>query len=351
MRVTIKDVAKKAGVSISTVSHVVHGTKYVSDELTQRVNNAIEELDYQLDYLASSVKRKKTNNIGVVLPEITMIFFPEVLQGIDVAAKERNYKLFYLSTNYSFEEEKENIRFLRSGWVEGILLDSCCKKAEMDDYIGFLTAGSSFKNIPIVTLENSFDSDELGFVGIDHIKYTEMAIQHLIDIGHKDIAILQGPEYLPLCSDNRVGYCQAMEKNNLTIKEENFLIGNYLPLSGYNVLQQVYSQGKPSWTALFAANDQMAIGAIKAAKDLGIVIPDELAVMGFDNIFVSSLIEPQLTTINVPKFDMGYQAMNLLIDIIENKPVSNNKIFLQGNLVTRNSTVKAAKSDWNLKGW
>ncbi len=349
---SITDVAKKAGVSISTVSHVIHGTKYVSVELSQKVNQAIGELDFQLDRMAGSIKSKRTHNIGVVLPKITMIFFPDVLEGIDVAAKERGYKLLYLSTRYDIEEEKENLRFLKSSWVDGILLDSCCKMADMSEYADTLTQKASQKDVPIVTLESSLGSDKIGFVGIDHVKYTKMAIKHLIDIGHEDIAILGGPEYLPLCADNTRGYKEALWEAGIPEKKENYLLGDYLPSGGYDAIKQAFGgERKPSWTALFAANDQMAIGAIKASLNLGIKIPQELAIMGFDNIFPSSLIEPQLSTIDVPRFEMGYRALNLLIDKIECKKVPQDNIFLTGQLVIRNSTVKTAKSDWALKGW
>lgn len=349
---SITDVAKKAGVSISTVSHVIHGTKHVSRELRERVNGVIEETGFQLDNVAGSVKSKRTKNIGVLLPKITMIFFPDVLEGIDAAAKERGYKLFYLSTNYDFDEEKENLRFLKSGWVDGILLDSCCKSSEMFEYSKLLTDNTAQKPIPVVSLENSFKSEEIGYVGIDHVKYTRMALQHLIDIGHKDIAILEGPEYLPLCIDNMRAYKETLEDAGIPIKKENYLYGDYLPQSGYKAIRQACGDnGKPSFTALFAANDQMAIGAIKASLDMGIKVPDLLAIMGFDNIFPSSLIEPQLSTIDVPRFDMGYGALNMLVDKIESKTNAKNELLLPGKLIIRNSTVKTAKSDWTLTGW
>lgn len=349
---SIKDVAQKAGVSISTVSHVIHGTKYVSEPLRKKVNKVIKETGFQLDGLASSVKSKRTHNIGVLLPEIAMIFFPDVLEGIDSAAKERGYKLFFLSTGYDFEEEKENLRFLKSSWVDGILLDSCCKQSEMPAYLKVLTANIPSKNVPVVTLESSFHSKQLGFVGIDHVKYTKMAIHHLIDQGHKDIAIMCGPGHLPLSADNMQGYEEALQEAGLSIKDENYLQGDYLPVSGYDAVKKAFTQGeKPTWTALFCANDQMAVGAVKAALNLGIKIPQQLAIMGFDNVFPGSLIEPQLTTINVPRFDMGYHALNLLIDKIEDRPVKENEIWLPCELIVRNSTVATAKNDWVLTGW
>lgn len=349
---SITDVAKRAGVSISTVSHVIHGTKHVSNDLTIKVNKAIRELDFELDRMAGSIKSKRTHNIGVVLPKITMIFFPDVLEGIEVAAKERGYKLFYISTNYNFEEEKENIRFLKSNWVDGILLDSCCKSADMQEYEEkYLGIQSAQKEIHIVSLESSFHSDSIGFVGIDHVKYTKMAINHLISLGHKDIAILEGPVYLPLCGNNMKAYQEALKEAGLEVKKENYLFGDYLPSSGYQTVKNAFHRQKPSWTALFAANDQMAIGAIKASLDLGIGVPDDLAIMGFDNVFPGTLIDPQLTTIDVPRFDLGYKALHLLVDKIEGKPIQENEIYLPGKLIARGSTVKNVTNDWLLSGW
>ena len=164
---TITDVAKKAGVSISTVSNVINGTKFVGDELSEKVREAIRELGYQANEMAASMKRRTTNNIGIVLPNIGMVFFPDVLKGIEAAAKENGYKLFYFSTDYDFDKEKEYINLLRLGWVDGIILDSCCPMEEIDEYRKFLEGEESGRSLPIVTLEAPFDSEKLGTIVLD----------------------------------------------------------------------------------------------------------------------------------------------------------------------------------------
>ena len=346
----IVEVAELAGVSISTVSHVINGTKYVSEDLKKKVLNAIKETNYQADDMASSMKRRQTRNIGVILPRITMVFFPDVLEGIDIAAKERGYRLFYFSTDYDFEKEIECIEMLKASWVDGIVLDSCCTISDMPRHVENLTKVSQKKNVPVVTLEFSFNSPDIGAVTIDHRKYTTIAINHLIELGHKKIAMLGGPVDFPLCVDNLTSYKGALVKAGLEFNQKYVLMGDYLPASGYNAVNNALKEGI-EWTALFAANDQMGIGAMRALKEAGIDIPHDVAVMGADNVFPSTLTSPALTTIDVPKFRMGYEAVRMLVDRMQGKEVKQNEIVLDGKLVVRESTCTNAHCDWNLFGW
>lgn len=345
----ITDVAKKAGVSISTVSNVINGTKYVGEELTSRVNQAIIELGYQANEMAASMKRRTTNNIGVILPNIGMVFFPDVLKGIEAAAKEHGYKLFYFSTDYDFEKEQEYLSLLKSSWVDGIILDSCCPREQLSQYQKTLVSNVPGKNVPVVTLEAPFTAKELGVITIDEVKFTREAIEYLIAQGHRDIGLLLGPAHIPMHENNLQGCRQALEKNGLQLRPKNILSGDYFAESGYRAVKEALQKGA-GWTALFAANDQMAIGAMKAIKEAGKSIPEDIAVIGADGIYVTTLIEPLLTTVELPRYDMGYQAGKLLLDMIQD-PKAGQHLQLEGNLVIRKSTDPTAKEDWILTGW
>ena len=346
----ITDVAKKAGVSISTVSHVINGTKYVGEELTARVNQAITALGYQANEMAASMKRRTTNNIGVILPNIGMVFFPDVLKGIEAAAKEHGYKLFYFSTDYDFEKEQEYLGLLKSSWVDGIILDSCCPRDQLSEYQKLLSGNASGKTVPVVTLEAPFSDETLGVITFDEVKFTREAAEYLIGLGHRDICLLTGPTHIPMYSNNLQGCQEAFAKHGLTLPEENILTGDYFADSGYRVIAEALHAGA-QWTAVLAANDQMAIGAMKAIKEAGKRIPEDIAVIGADGIYVTTLIEPALTTVELPRYDMGYQAGKLLMDMIQHPELPVQHLQLEGKLVIRKSTDPLAKEDWGLTGW
>jgi len=346
----IKDVAKMAGVSISTVSHVINGTKFVGEELTQKVNNAIKELGYQANEMAASMKRKSTKNIGVILPNIGMVFFPDVLKGIEASAKENGYKLFYFSTDYDFEKEKEYLELLRSGWVDGIILDSCCPVDKLEEYQEILVNKETDRAIPVVTMEAPFTHEELGVITPDEVGFTEEVIEHLISIGHRDILVLTGPKEIPMYTNNIKGIKKVFEKYGMEFDEKDVLSGDYFAQSGYDAVKSALNSGK-KFTALFSANDQMAIGAMKAIKEAGKSIPGDIAVTGADGIYVTTLIDPPLTTVELPRFEMGYCAGNLLVDMILNKQCDKKHISFEGKLIIRKSTDPNYKENWELTGW
>ncbi len=346
----IKDVAKKANVSISTVSHVLNKTKFVGDELTEKVYSAIKELGYQANEMAASMKRRSTKNIGVILPNIGMVFFPDVLKGIEAAAKEHEYKLFYFSTDYDFEKEKEYISLLRSGWVDGIILDSSCPSDQIEEYQKMLVNSETGKSVPVVTLEAPFTHENLGTIVVDEVKFTEEVIEYLISRGHKDILVLTGPEHIPMYKNNIQGIQNAYQRHGMQLDESQVLHGDYFAQSGYDALSLALKSGK-KFTAVFSANDQMAIGAIKALKEAGKSIPDDVAVTGVDGIYVTTLIDPPLTTVELPRYEMGYRAGTLLVEMLNNKECIEKHIAFEGKLLVRKSTDNNAKDDWGLMGW
>lgn len=346
----ITDVAKKAGVSISTVSNVINGTKFVGEELTERVNRAIEELDYQANELAASMKRRTTNNIGVILPNIGMVFFPDVLKGIEAAAKEQGYKIFYFSTDYDFEKEKEYLSLLKTSWVDGIIIDSCCPMDEIHTYQETLVSNVAGRNVPVVVLETPFNHKKLGRITFNEVKFTDEAIEYLISLGHKDIGILLGPENIPMYTNNINGIKKAFERHGIELHSEDIMVGDYFAESGYDAVKNAISQGA-KWSAIFSANDQMAIGAMKALKEAGLSIPEDVSVIGVDGIYVTSLIDPPLTTVELPKFDMGYKAGELLLKMIQKPSAKAEHIEMEGKMIIRKSTDKSAAEDWVLTGW
>lgn len=346
----IKDVANKAGVSISTVSNVINGTKYVSDELKTKINKIIEELDYEVDPVARSLKSKKTMTIGVVITNINRIFFPQVIKGIQDTAARYGYNLTFFNTSDKINEEKRFIQMLESTWADGIILDSV---ADVNDtaYFDYLSAlGNSKKRIPVVCLERKIENFGIGSVTVNNYYGASLAVKHLCDCGCRRVVHITGPLNSCAAQDRINGYRDELIKHGLYLGEESIIEGDYSPLSGYHAMKRILLAGVDT-DGIFAANDQMAIGAIKAIRESGLIIPENIKVVGFDNTFIASIVEPSLTTVNVPKYKMGDAAVEMLIRRIGQNTHTQDLLELPINLIVRQSTDLRGDKNWDLYGW
>lgn len=345
---SIKDVAKESGVSIATVSNTISGTKRVSEKLRRRVHAAIDKLGYEVNTVASSLKSKKTNTIGIIIPNISRIFFPQVIKGIQNGFSKFGYNLMLCDTNGDIEKELFFIQTLKSSWADGIILGSV---AEEDDYdyinkLANLTIRS--KSIPIVLLEREFADSKISSVRVDNYQAGRMATRHLLDSGCKHILHLAGPRYSCMVNARIKGYVDEI-KAEYPSNEPIIMEGDFSPLSGYQAIKN-YPLSQKKIDGIFAANDQMAIGVLNALKENGYRVPDDIKVIGFDNTFVASIVEPSVTTINVPKYKMGETAAEILLRQIEDPEVVQN-VMLPVNLMVRRSTQSGGDRTWELFGW
>ena len=346
----IKDVARRAGVSISTVSNVINGTKYVSGELRLRINRAIEELSYEVDPVARSLKSKKTMNIGVVITNISRIFFPHVIKGIQEEADKRGYSLTFCNTDDSAEKERRFVQMLESSWVDGIILNSVVAVEEEEYFHKLANLGDKKKRIPVVSLERRLDRYGMDSVVVDNLQGGRLAARHLIDCGCRSIAYVMGPAGSCMSRDRQTGTEQELLEAGMRLKEKMVKQGDFSPLSGYQAVKELLASGEVP-DGIFAANDQMAIGAVKAVRELGLRIPEEVKVIGFDNTFVASITEPSLTTVNVPKYKLGTAAVEMLFKRMETPGGEAVCKELPINLVVRRSTNLRGGSGWDLFGW
>ncbi len=348
----IKEVAKKAGVSISTVSNVMNETKPVSEDLKARVNEAIEALQYEVNPVGRGLKSNKTNQIGVIVPSFNQVYFPAVLQGIHEAGLQYGYTIVVFETNGDVEQEKEHIRFLQHSWTDGIILASYANKENVSDrkYIRSLVdSGNRKKKIPVVVLESMLDPG-LDCVMIDNVHAAETAVDHLISLGHTSIAHITAPLKFQIGALRLAGYKKTMERHGLMVQSDLISEGDYTPISGYHSMKKILEKGK-LFTAVFAGNDQMGIGALRALLDAGKRVPEDVAVIGIDNNFPSTLVSPSLSSVNLPKFELGYQAMELLYRRIEDPELEAMAITLETELIVRKSTSHDGDGTWNLRGW
>lgn len=348
----IKDVALEAGVSIATVSNVINKRKPVSPELELRVLQAIKSLNYEVNPVGRGLKSAVTNQIGVIVPSFSQVYFPAVLQGIHEAGKKHGYAISVYETGGNVEVEKKYVKYLQGSWTDGILLATYANsenKSEREYIRSLATMGAQKKKIPVVTLENVIGPN-IDAVIIDNYKASATAMRHLLDLGHLKIVHIAAPQKFNHGRLRMEGYIKSLEMAGIKPDPNWVSEGDFSPVSGYNCMKELLKK-QIEFTAVFAASDQMAIGAMRALLDEGFKVPEDVAIIGIDNNFPSTLVSPSLSSVNLPKFDMGYQAVELLTQRIQEPDKIRSVIVLDSELIVRQSTSSDGDKKWNLMGW
>jgi LacI family transcriptional regulator len=329
MGVTIKDVAERAGVSISTVSLVINGKGGVSDELKEKIEEAVEELNYHPNAMARGLKSKKSKVLGLVVPDILNPFFPQVIKGIEDAVKRYGYTLILGNTDGKMEEEARYLHLFVEKCVEGII---------------FIPSGTFNKNIrlfreikvPKVVIDRALDDIKVSTVMTDNILGAYLGTRHLLANGRRRIIFVSGPPNLQASKDRYAGYIKALDE--FGIKEKIVEYGNFTFESGKMVTTDALEK-KTKFDAIFAANDMIAFGAMVVLAEKKIAIPEEVEVIGYDNILFSFLSKPSLTTIGQPAYDMGYEAVKIVLrEIFTKKRNSYVSKLLEPELIIRESS-------------
>lgn len=357
----IKEVAARAGVSISTVSNVLNKSKYVSPELVKRVETAVEELGYEVNPIAASMKSKKSGTIGVITEDMCGVFYPYVVRGISSIADEKEYKIIICDVNgkrggrTAIKRELELFHKLLTSRVDGIIFASSMSGVNQDKYFVELKklADHGSKKIPIVSLER-----DLTMLGIDSVYFdgylnAKKAVEHLIDCGCQKICHIAGPAELEIGQQRTNGYIQCLLDNQRVLDQDTMIVyGDYTHQSGYLAMDTLL-ENVPDLDGVFCGNDQMAIGALRVLKEKGKKVPEEIKLIGYDGVFVSSIVEPPISTIYIPKKSAGRKAAEILFDRIERPEMSDLAIGvkLESRLVVRKSTIEGVEEDWDLNDW
>ncbi len=334
----IKDVAKRANVSITTVSHIINQTRYVSDELTDRVKKAMEELDYHPNSLARGLRSGKTKTIGLVIPDISNQFFAEISRKIEDNGFEYGYSVILCNTDDDSQKEKSYIDVLLAKKVEGIIfISSGAESNNLEKTMDF--------SIPIVVVDRDIKENNYDVVLVDNSIGGFEATRYLIELGHRRIGCIGGPSPITPSAQRVAGYKRALQEAGIPVDTDLIIFGDFRYESGNKAMCALLSLPQPP-TAVFASNDMMALGAIQAVNDKGMKIPDDISVIGFDNIPFSQTISPTLTTMAQPIHEMANLVVDLLIDKIklqrqrsraeEQKPAYK-RIVLETKLIKRNS--------------
>ena len=325
---SIKDVAKKANLSVATVSRVMGNKEHVTEKTRKKVEAAIAELNYQPNVTARRLRERKTNCIIVIVPDICNTFFPEVFRGIESVAMKRDYRVLLEDIQNDVEIERKIFNSLPQKQVDGVI--SLTAKTERK------IIESVADEYPLVIAGQFLEDTEIPHVGINNFKAAQDAVEHLLKLGHTRIAHISGPIGRSIFMDRMRGYCSALERAGLEADSQFIFYGAHTFESGYELAGQIMRLEDPV-TAIFAGSDEMAAGAMKALKAAGKRIPEDYAVVGFDDVRIASIVEPEITTIYQPKQEMGAKAMEMLFDIMDGKTLENNRVILEHKLMIRQS--------------
>ena len=327
---SLKDVAKKAGVGLGTASRVLNNNPSVSKETKELVLKAMEELNYTPNAIARSLKLNSTKTIGVIIPDITSEYYPEVVRGIEDMAKISEYNILLCNTDLCEEKEIKAIKMLLEKKVDGILFMSNTIGKELNyelKLIGVPTIFISTKDSEGTFINVNIDNELASFEGVNY----------LCSLGHKKIAMLAGVFKDPNSGVPRIkGYKKALLENNIEINEDYILEGDYTFKAGYLNMKKILSSNERP-TAVFAASDTMALGAAKAILESGYKIPEDISLLGFDGIELGEYFYPPLTTISQPRYEMGKVGMQILEKIINKKDIDTKSIMMKHTLIKRGS--------------
>jgi len=330
---TIKEVAESAGVSITTVSHIVNGTRHVSERLTVKVRSAIDELGYRPHTAARSLRSCKTHMIGLILPDNTNPFFAEIARGVEDSCFDAGYSVILCNTDNNLEKEVNYLRLLENKGVDGIAFVSIGQDHEAIEIL----AKQKQPHVLIDRYIPDFDC-----VLVDNRVGARKAVARLIELGHRRIGFISGRRNLVPSMEREQGYREALRHLGINVDPANLVEGDFGLESGNRAALRLLSRPHRP-TALFAANDMMAIGALKAARQMALRVPEDLSVIGFDDIQLSSFVSPSLTTVAQPKYTMGRRTAEILLTRIkqpETKTISEN---LSTRVVERESHGMAPK--------
>ena len=328
---TIREVARRAGVAPITVSRVINHSGYVSDSTRARVEKAIAELKYVPNALAQGLRFNKTDVIALVLSDVTNPFWTTVARGTEDAANEENYSVVLCNTDEDVEKQERYIQLLLRRQVDGFLL---VPASNATDTIRFIQQ----QRVPLVILDRQLTGVSVDIVRADSEGGAYDLTRHLIELGHRRIAILSGPETTSTSTQRVAGYQRALEDAHLNVDPALISYGRFYQDSGHERTVHLLALSPPP-TAIFAANNFIAIGVMKALYGSGLRIPQDISVVGFDDLPPGLLVQPFLTVAAQPAYEMGYRGTKLLLERIGGKgPSSAQTIVLPTQLVIRQSS-------------
>lgn len=331
---TIIDIAKKLRISTSTVSRALNEHPDIKKETKDQVKKLAAKLHYSPNPIAQSLKSKRTNVIGVIVPEIEHDFFSSAISGIEEVAYHSGFVILVCQSNESYEREVVNTNALMHQRVAGLIV-SISQNTKNGNHFKELIN----RNIPLVFFDRVCSDLSANKVIIDDAKSAFNAVTYLIETGRKKIAHFAGPKALKICEQRMKGYKEVLKKADIPIVNKLIRYGGLYESDGYNSMDSLLKENIIP-DSIFAVNDPVAIGAFQRIKEAGLRIPKDIAIVGFSNNKITSLVNPPITTVNQPSFEMGKKAVEILLEMIKNRQgnVQKRTVVLEAKLIVRSST-------------
>lgn len=330
---TLEDIAEQAGVSRSTVSRVINNSNHVRDDVRARVQDVIERTGYRPHAAARTLASQRSSMLGLVVPRGVRTFFTDpyfqhLTQGLVEACNQYNYTLGLFLAGSSEDEDNIGMRVSRPGFLDGVLVQSGAPGDEMIDQL-------VHTDLPMVVIGRPFDpAEDVTYIDVDNTNAARSAVRHLLRLGRRRVATIAGPDRLTVAVDRMAGYRRALEERGNLFDPSLVVEGDFTEQGGYEAMQRLLPF-KPD--AVFAQSDIMAIGAMRAVREAGLKIPDDVAFVGFDDIPLGARPETALTTVHQPVQQFGTAAVELLLDLIENGTQPPRRVVMVTELVVRQS--------------
>lgn len=327
---TIKDVAKKAGVAISTASYALNNSDKISERTRIRVEEAARELNYKKNGIASDLKRSKTNTIALILSDLSGPFYSELIQGVQDVAMSKGYDL--IACNSIGGNNSTAVKFLKEKRVDGAIILA----HNISDTIALESARSRF---PIVVLDRELDDENIYHVEVDNIQGAYLATNYLIRQGAEKIAFVSGPAKSFDNKRRMEGFEKALKEHQIALQHRWKLTSNFTREGGYKATNLLIAQ-KELPEAVFYANDEMAIGGMKSFRENNIRIPEDILIVGFDDIELAEFAHPPLTTVRQPKYDAGALATHLIFQVLQGEKINHHYLLPTTFIERESSSVK-----------
>jgi LacI family transcriptional regulator len=339
--VTIYDIANELKISVATVSRALKDDPHVSKKTKKKISELAEKLDYRSNVLAKNLRSQKTNTIGVIVGKIASHFQASVISGIEDVANKHGYNLIISQSSEQYSKEETNARTMFNNRVDGVLASLAIDTESLNHFEPFFK-----KNIPVIFFDRVIQHPNSSNIVINNIEAAYKATRHLIEQGCKNIIHITAPVKQNVYIDRLKGYKKALEEESISFKKDNVIISNLGFYDGIEAAEKILSI-KPLPDGVFVANDNCAVGCMIALKRAGIKIPEDIAFIGFNNDPVSEVVEPNLTTINYPGYDVGKAAAQQLINHLKgvSSIYSTNTIILKSALIIRASSLKKPKNN------
>ena len=330
--VTLKEIAEALGVSAMTVSRALNNHTNVDEKTRRRILDMSTKMGYTPNHVAKSLVSRKTNTIGVVIPEISHVFFAQVVSGIESVTYKTDYQLILTNSAEDYEREKKAIQTLRSKRIDGLLVSSAETTVDYKHYEEVINSG-----IPIVFFDRWTNMDFVSNVSVDDMEGARNITLHMIDHGYDRIACFHGPD-ISIGKERLEGFMHAMRERDVSIDEKLIVKSGFLEAGGYRAMDQILSMPKEQWPrAIITVNDPVAIGALERIEEAGLSVPDDIAIAGFSDDLRAGLLKCPLTTVRQPSVEIGVEAAKKLIKILQNPEEKPEHIQLKTELIIRKS--------------